>query len=246
VAAVALRYDNPASDVFSTIPVLVSEAATTLYFPQAADGSGYRTNFILVNASDTPANAKLEFYGGDGSPINLPIAGGLRASVDVALAARGVARLVTDGTSPGVQVGWVRVSSDVPIGGSSIFQTVGGGLITSEAGVSTSPAAAHFTTYVESLGSAESGLAIANPNGADVTVTLNLRDADGDIVATTAFKLPKLGHVAKFFTQWFPSGFGEFAGTLEVVAASPVSGVALRYDNEEANVFATLPVAVIP
>ena len=51
---------------------------------------------------------------------------------------------------------------------------------------------------------------------------------------------------AKFFTEFFPSGFGDFEGTLEVLAPAPVSGVAIRFDNESADVFATLPVIVIP
>ena len=46
--------------------------------------------------------------------------------------------------------------------------------------------------------------------------------------------------------QWFPTGFEDFEGTLEVTSTAAVSGVALRYDNERANVFATLPVIVIP
>ncbi len=72
VAAVALRYDNMnlnvAAQVFSTIPVLVDEASTTLFFPQVADGAGYRTNFILINPLDTPATSvRLEFYQSDGT-----------------------------------------------------------------------------------------------------------------------------------------------------------------------------------
>ncbi len=250
VAAVALRYDNPNQDVFSTIPVLVNEAATTLYFPQVADGLGYRTNFILLNPSTASATATLEFYDNQGNPLSLPIGGSEKTSYTVDLNAKGAARFITDGTSVdpygNPKVGWVRVSSPQRLGGSAIFQTVAGGIITSEAGVASSPSASHFTTYVESLGYAESGLAIANPNTAEVNITLNLRDTDGGVAATTNLKLPPLGHVAKFFTQWFPGGFDEFEGTLEVVASAPVTGVALRYDNLGANVFATLPVVVIP
>jgi hypothetical protein len=79
-----------------------------------------------------------------------------------------------------------------------------------------------------------------------VTVTLNLRDTSGQVAATTTVPLPPLGHVAKFFTQWFPSGYAEFEGTLEIVSTGAVSAVALRYDNSQQNVFATLPVIVIP
>jgi len=249
VAAVALRCDNSTLDVFSTIPVLVDEAATTLYFPQVADGGGYRTNFILVNPSGAATTAKLEFFADDGSPLALPIGGSNRTSYNVLLSARGVAHLITDGTSAHINVGWVRLTCPVAIGGSSIFQTISGTRISSEAGVSSSPLAAHLTTYVESLGYAASGLAICNPNSGQVAVTLNLRNSSGQTVATTRFSLPPLGHVAKFFSgpgQWFPNGFDQFQGTLEVIATGQVGAVALRYDNSDASVFATLPVVIIP
>jgi hypothetical protein len=247
VAAVALRYDNPDQSTFSTIPVLVDETATTLYFPQVADGGGYRTNFILVNPSGNAATAKLEFFAGNGTPLSLPIAGVLKTSHEVSLTPRGVARLVTDGTASGIRVGWVKVTSPVALGGSAIFQTLSGARITAEAGVASSPLAEHFTLYVESLGFTESGLALSNPNPGAVTVTLRLRDPSGQEVGSHSFSLPPFGHTAQFFTEnWFPDGFEDFEGTLEVLATAPVTGVALRYDNFEANVFATLPVVVVP
>ncbi len=250
VAAVALRYDNTTLDsaqqVFSTIPVLVDEAATTLYFPQVADGGGYKTNFILVNSTSNSTTARLDFFASDGTPLILPIGGVPRTSIDVPLSVRGVARVVTDGTSSGVKVGWVRVTCTVALGGSAIFQTVPGARITSEAGVASSPLASHFTTYVESLGFAESGMALCNPNSIAVTITLKLRNSAGEIVATTNFGLPPLGHIPRFFTQLFPGAFDEFEGTLEVLTTGPVSAVALRYDNQGGTVFATIPVIVIP
>ena len=246
VAAVALRYDNPGQDVFSAIPVLVDEAATTLYFPQVADGGGYRTNFILLNPSASSTIAHLEFFGDDGSPLGLSIGGAAATNVDLRIEAKGAVHLITDGTPASTRVGWVRVTSPVAIGGSALFQTVGPGWIQSEAGVPASPAAGHFTTYVTSMGSTESGLALSNPNQTSVTVTLKLRDTTGLVVASTTISLNPLAHIARFFTQWFPAAGVDFEGTLEVLATDPVCGVALRYDNSQQNVFATLPIIVIP
>ena len=246
VAAVALRYDNVEQDVFSTIPVLLNETATRLYFPQVADGGTYRTNFILLNPTTTSYNATLNFYTSNGTPLPLLIAGNLKTFHNVPLSAKGVARVVTDGTFSDTRAGWVMVESPLAIGGSSIFQTVVGGKVTSQAGVSSSPLALRFITYVESLGFAESGLAVSNPNNLAVTLTFNLRNSSGQIVATTTRTLGGFGHLAQFFTQLFPTGFGEFEGTLEVLSTAPVCGVALRYDNASANVFTTLSVIVIP
>ncbi len=252
VAAVALRYDNVNLGanqwVFSTIPVLVDEAATTLYFPQVADGSGYQTNFILVNPGTADTTARLEFFTGTGEPMQLPIDGGMKTSYDVSLKGKGVTRFVTDGTSAGIRTGWVKVTSLQPIGGSAIFQTVAGTKISSEAGVASSPLTSHFTTYVDSLGDAQSGLAICNPNGGQVMLTLRLRDTAGNVVATKQFPLVRNGYVAGFFSgtgQWFPTGYNDFEGTLEVTSdGGAVSAVALRY--EDAVVFATIPVIILP
>jgi hypothetical protein len=265
VEAVALRYDNATQDVFTTIPVtmhvenpsrqnmsghiyIVPSRTSTLYFPQAADGETYRTNFILVNPTDSATTATLDFFGNDGAPLPLPIGGVARTSLTVSLNARGAARLVTDGTSSGIKVGWVRVTAPIDgLGGSAIFQTVVNNRITSEAGVSSSPLSSHFTTYVDSLGFAESGLALCNPSSSIVNVAFNLRNSFGQLVASTTRTLQPSAHMAQFFTQLFPTGFEEFEGTLEVLATgAPVSGVALRYENPGGTVFATTPVVVLP
>jgi hypothetical protein len=270
VQAVALRYDNPSEDVFTTIPVVpvladpnkVTEQdpahkqiprfeTTTLYYPQIADGGGYRTNFVLVNPSDTATTATMEFYGGNGRPLSLAIGGTARTTLAVSLPAYNVARVLTDGTSSDLKVGWARVTTPSAlywktIGGSAIFQTVDGGRITSEAGVSSSPAGSHFLTYVDSLGFAQSGVAVANPNSTSTNVTFNLRNTSGAVVASVTKTLPAMGQTAQFFTQLFPQGFDEFEGTLELITNGPsISGVALRYDNPDLSVFATMPLIPI-
>lgn len=263
-SAVALRYDNAAANVFTTIPVvfhvenpsrepsahpyLKPVRTTTLYFAQVADGSTYRTNFVLVNPTDSATTATLEFYSDTGSPLPLPIAGAQRTTYPVSLGARSVARVVTDGTSSEITAGWARMTAPIEgIGGSAIFQTVVQGEIASEAGVSSSPSATRFATYVDTLEFADSGVALSNPNNSNVNVRFNLRNTSGQIAASTTQTLPSLGHLARMVTQLFPSGFDEFEGTLEVVATGgPVTGVALRYNNPGGTIFSTTPIVVIP
>ncbi len=244
--AVALRYDNPEQDAFSTIPVLADEAATELYFPQIADGGGYRSTFILMNPSASTAQARIEFFSHSGEPLGISVGGVLKTRHEVSIPRDGVFTFATGGASASAVTGWVRVTSGVPIGGSSIFQVVSGGRIVSQAGVAASPAVPRFTSYVESLGYTESGLAICNPAAGATRLALRLRNAAGEIVASASILVPPLGHVAKFFTEWFPDSFPEFQGTLEVESGVPVAGVALRYDNYLADVFATIPVVTIP
>jgi hypothetical protein len=249
VGVIALRYDNPltTSQVFSTIPVLLDEASSTLYMPQLADGNGYRSHILLLNPQGNTASlAKIEFFKNDGTPQSIPIEGQLLTSLEVDIKPNGVARIVTDGVSPESNVAWVKVTSTVPIYGSTIFQTIDQGRIISEAGVSSSPLMLHFIAYATSLGSTGSGLAICNPNAKEATLEVKLRRATGAIAAKTSLSLAPGSHFAKFFTEWFPDGFEEFDGPIEFISNVPVSAVALRYDNPGWNVFATIPVFEIP
>jgi hypothetical protein len=243
--AVALRFDNSAQDVFSTIPVSAGDSSTVLYFPQVADGQDYRTNFILVNPTASDAVARLEFFASDGRPLELPIEGKLKTSHQILLHGKGVGSFSTDGVAMELRTGWVRVTSPTAISGSAIFQRLHQERIESEAGVSSSPLSQHFVAYVESLGFTESGLALCNPNSQPVTIALRLHNPSGEIVATQRLTLAGMGHTAKFFVNWFADGFENFQGTLEILADRPLSGVALRYDNLIADVFATLPLIPI-
>jgi hypothetical protein len=243
LAATALRFEL--GGVFSTIPVIVDQPGSVLYFPQLADGGGYRSNFILLNPSSTAITAVLEFFADDGSPLALPVGGVSRTSQTVDIAANGAVHLSTDGASPALKAGWARASAAAPMAGSLVFQVRSGGGIQAEAGVSASPLGRHFMGYIDSVDSAQSGVAICNPNAFQMALTLNLRRSSGEIADTASLVLPPRAHVAGFVRQWFAGLSGDFEGTLEVVAPAPVSAVALRYDNPQLNVFATLPVVPI-
>jgi hypothetical protein len=245
IAALALRYDNPGGDVFSTIPVLVDEASTTLLFSHLADGAGYRTEFVFINPSDVEAEGALEFLGDDGKPLTLTVGRQTVSRTSFALPARGVIRLVTDGTSTDLKTGWARLTANTAVGGSALFQAVSGSRVVSEAGVSSSPPAVHLMNYVEATGYTRTGVALCNPNQSVTTVTLNVRDSAGMVLDTARFELPPFAHVARFLSDWIPAARG-FVGTIEIVATGGVAGISVRYDNADAGVFATQPMTVIP
>ena len=250
LAALALRYDNVnlngKPQVFSSIPSFMEDASTFMIFPQVVDGAGYRTELVFVNPSDIPVSAKLEFFRSDGTSLGVPIHGVQHAGLDVPLSAKGAAHLFTDGSSREIVSGWIRVSCAAPIFGAAIFQSDAGLGVLAEAGVDASPPARHFAAYVESLGSTESGIAICNPGASAVSLLLHLRRSDGEIVASTGVYLPAMGQIAKYFSEWFPRGYAEFAGTLEFQSTGPVHAVGLRYDNADHSVFAALPITILP
>jgi sugar lactone lactonase YvrE len=261
VQVAALRYDNAAQDVFTTIPVstyvpdpsavfdhvfIPVNRTTSLYFPYVSDGGTYRTDFMLLNAGDAATTATLEFFAEDGAPLSLAIGGVERTSQSVALPARGAARVVTDGSASAATRGWARLTAPVGgIDGSAIVQTVGAGRITSEAGVSPSPPAPHFSSYVETNASTQSALAIGNPNTAAASLTFYLRDTAGQIHARAARTLAAFGQMMPLVTDLFPS-VTTFEGTLEVETGGPaLAAVGVRRDNPGATVFTTTPVVAV-
>ena len=243
--AVALRYDNEAQDVFSTIPVIAEERAAPLYFPQIVDGAGYRTNFILLNPRDFSLSVRLEFFAPDGTPLSLPINGAWRTSLDFFLEPRSSVSCFTDAEETAIRAGWAKAASSVPIEGAAVIQRIQGPAIFSEAGMVPVSPAERFLSYIDSKGSADSGVAICNPNSEAVRLNLRLRNPEGEIVAVTSRVLSRRGQLSGFFTEWFPFGFREFEGTLDVSSLAPVAAVALRFDNPLLDVFAALPVVVI-
>ena len=109
-----------------------------------------------------------------------------------------------------------------------------------------STAASHYLMYVDTRNSADSGVALCNPSSSNVSVTLNLRDTSGSLVAQAGISIPANGHMAQFMSQMFPD-FREFEGTLEIFTSGvPIGSTALRFDNPDGSVFTTTPVIVIP
>lgn len=266
--AAALRYDNPAQDVLTAMPVVAETTnpdpfvnnpehkaiarldRTTLYFPHLADGGGYRSSFLLLNPASAPVTATLEFFASNGSPLALPINGTSRTTHTVQLAARQVARIDTAGSSEEIKWGWARLTASERIywhtlGGSVILQAVRDGSIASEAGVSSSVLMSNFATYVDGTGSAEAGIAVANPRDTAVTLAFTLRDSSGALLAGPMVRdVPARGHLAQFVTQIFPGASG-IEGTLAVQASAPVAGIGLRYESVERPIFTTVPVVPV-
>lgn len=261
VQVAALRYDNAARDVFTTVPIshyvpnpsdvgghvfIPVNQTTTLYYPYVADGGSYRTDFMLFNAGDTATTATLEFFAETGTRLGLAIGGVQRTSHSVALAARGATRIVSDGTAAAATRGWARLTAPVGgVAGSAILQTLGAGRIASEAGVSHSPPLPHFSAHVEMAPSTQTALAIANPNSANVSLTFYLRNPAGQIHARATRTLVASGRMMPLVTDLFPT-FTTFEGTLEVESdRAAVSAVAVRRDNPGGTVFTTMPVAAV-
>ena len=262
ISVVALRgFTNEQSDfLMTTLPVapLSSTSSETVYFPHFADGSGWTTQVVLVNPTDSTMTGIVQFLGqGSGPTAATPVSlmlndGSSGSSFPYSIPERSSQRFTTSNPAGTVSVGSVRAT---PNGGSTtpsglvIFSFVSGGVTVSEAGVPALPEGAAFRVYVEAsgtptqIGSVRSGVAITDTSGSSNAVTLEVTDLAGVLAAAPeTISIPPSGHVARFLDELF-SLSSDFSGVLRVASTSNVAiaGLRLRINERGETKMTTVP-----
>lgn len=251
VFGTTLRFDPDLSSLAS-IPVIDTKdnpESYNLYFPQIADGSGYRTVFSIVNPNSAALSADLELFHQDGTPLALKINEQSGSSHVSAIPANGTVFLETAGDASSVQVGWARVRANGPIGGSVVYVYQSGGKTLAEAGINPAIPAKEFVLPIDRRGGIQAGLAVANPSsGSSMTVSLSLHAADGSLVGLPAVReLDGQRQFAVLLDELFPTlSLNDFIGSLVVKSsAGDMAGTTLRF-NQEVTILSSLPVTPTP
>ena len=247
ISVIALRIftNEQAEFLMTTLPVapLTPPAKDTIYFPHFADGSGWTTQVILVNPSDSAISGTVQFLGeGNGMteapPLSLMLNDGSTGSTfSYSIPPRSVRRLTTANPSGALSVGSLRAKA---AGGSTlpsglvIFSYVSRGVTVSEAGVAALPKGSAFRVYVEAsgapgkAGSVRSGIAITNTSRASNTVRLELTHMNGSrAAASQTLSIPPSGQVARVIDELL-SVPDNFSGVLRVTSSADVAVVGLR------------------
>lgn len=214
-----------------------------IYFAQLADGGGYATQFLLVNPSDVDVSCTLDLFRSNGLPWALTLNGATDSSFALGIRARGTLILKSGNQGGETQVGWARVRSTNPIGGSLIYSYQAGGRVLGEAGLDPSVPCESFRLSLDTQNDYLAGLAIANPNPMPVSLSLILYDSGGNSLASSNRSLGSMEHFARLPAEIFPSyNFYNFTGSIAVQAPeSVVVGTTLRFD-AGVNVLASIPV----
>ncbi len=257
ISVIALRgFTNERSEfLMTTLPVapLASTSSETVYFPHFVDGSGWTTQVVLVNPTDSTMTGTVQFLGqGNGttaaSPVTLMLDdGSIGSSFPYSIPPRSSQRFTTSNPTGTVSVGSVRAvvdSGNSAPSGLVIFSFASGGVTVSETGAPALPEASAFRVYVEGsgiseqIGSVRSGVAITTTSDEPHTVTLELTSLDGETVAAPAIvAIPPSGQVARFvdelsgvdsFTGTSLPWPNEFSGVLRITSTSEVAVVGLR------------------
>ena len=218
----------------------------SLLFPQFADGnhagSPISSEVTLVNLDPlTEGVAMLEINDDDGEPMTVDLGGQVvEGRKEVFIAPGGSVRIGTDGLGP-LQVGSVRVHSDVRLAGFVLYRSSEG-----VAGVAASDSLVRFVSPVKTGPGIDSGIALMSVGMGASQITLQLRDRGGATVATAELFLSARGQTAKRIGEldWQPPmDLTDFSGTLEVNGTQAFAATAIRTTPGE---YATLPVAELP
>ncbi len=119
------------------------------------------------------------------------------------------------------------------------------GTLVSEAGVPASPTLQEGRIFAEVDGSVRTGIAIANPNNATVTIFFVFTDVNGIDFGNSSFTLGPFEQTARFLDEEPFNGGSTLLGTFTFVSNLPVSVIALRgFTNQRSEfLMTTLPVA---
>jgi len=228
-------------------------------FAQFGDGNGLTSTFIVINRSTTQTvSGTIKLFDSSGNPISVQV--NTKMAPDVNSQPEGLSNLLvngsfpfvipplgvgfysTDGKAAATQVGSAQLTSTLPVAATILFAASFG-----TTGVGAVTPLQHFSVPIEMdiPKGILTGVAIANPTGSAVTVTLQLRDTNGTPVTggSKTETLPANGQIARFPNELFPSvNLNQFKGTLEVTAPVGQDGMAVRVSPGQ---FSTLPVAAI-
>jgi hypothetical protein len=220
--ALGIRFNGTA---FTSIEAVGPQERGNRTISHIADGGGWRTTIVLVNADSSPAAFTLNFFGEDGSPMTLAIAGrGRVSSISDTIPVGGGRTYETNGTE--AVVGWALVTTSQSVGGTAIFRAVDSG---QEAAVPLLAAgASKLLIPYDTSGGLALGIAFANPSATnDVTVTVTARNEQGRTIASDRKVVPARGHSSLVFSN--PSGApADQRGVLELSAPSTIFALGIR------------------
>jgi hypothetical protein len=226
--------------------------------PDFADGGGYTTSIILVNATDLQLTGRISFLDTAGAATSVMIAGSSSDTFSYSIPPRGSVKVVTEGSAQTVRSGTVRILpglASFAAASLAVFSFKPGAVTVSEAGVAGTPAGSNapLRMYIEASGfygeidSIQTGIAIANTAATSNVVTLEATQLDGTqqgLVAT--FTLQPYSQTTKFLNQIFSTMPRLFKGVLRISSSAPISVVGLRGRYNERSDFLMTTIQPVP
>jgi sugar lactone lactonase YvrE len=241
--------------IITTTPVADLTQSTDnnpMYIAQFADGGGYTTSLILMNASAAIETGTIQIMDNNGAPLVVhSVEGSSGSSFPYSIPPNGIYRFQTDGSPADGKAGWVTLAPDSgasrPVG-AGIFGYNPGNVLVTESGVPMTSATTHARVYVDRSGNHNTGLAVANISEASAAITIRAYQTDGITAAGTSvgpLTLAAYGHDSKFADQYIAGLPDEFTGILDVSSTAPFAALTVRalYNENDDFLMTTFPVA---
>ncbi len=241
--------------LLTTTPIAdLTKPATSdaVFFPQFADGGGYTTSLILLNASDGLETGTLQALNDNGNPVVFNDGGGTAGSMfRYSIPAGGALHYQTDGSPAAANTGWVKLTPDAgtstPVG-AGIFGCNPGSFLVTESGIPATVATTHARVYVDMSGGHGTGLAIANPTNTSASITIAAFQSDGITGVGTSLgplSIPANGHSARFADEFIAGLPAGFSGVLDIISSTPFAALTMRslYNERHDFLLATFPIA---
>jgi hypothetical protein len=162
-------------------------SASESVLPQLAFGGGWYTALYFTNGNTQPVSFTVNFYGNDGTPLNVPALNG--SSVSVNLAARGTAIIECPNAGPVVIVGYVTTALPTGVTGYGVFRQSVAGVNDQEAVVPLSGNMATTSTLLFDDTKYVTAFAVVNLASVANTITATARDTQGNNIGTGTLQL---------------------------------------------------------
>ncbi|MEK7754134.1 MAG: hypothetical protein AAB403_02120 [Planctomycetota bacterium] len=213
--------------------------------PLVIDGGGWKTSLVLTNLDTRTVYFDLFFVGGDGSPLNLPVAGlGSVARVFGSLPINQRLTIETEGTAESVSEGYVSFYTvDRPADDPKSQVTPGriGALAIVRGSppdrpgfeavfAATSMFEARFTLPFDNRSGFRSGLIVVNASVRSSPVTLVVRDERGNVLVRDAGTLEKGQRLAALLVDMYPETADQVGIVQISTSALALSGLGIRLD----------------
>lgn len=201
--SVVVAPDNGVDSV--VVPVTLTVRPNRLLVPQVADGAGWQTSLLLVNADREDAPFTVRFFAPDGTPLPLPLEGaGTVSELSATLPPGGLQVLRTAGADARLLQGWAEITATRFVGGTVIFRqrTPAGD---SEAALSLLPPPAGPVTlpFDNSEGFA-TAFALLNAGASSASAELTFRDENGTLLLQDSLSLPAGARQAFSLPEQYP------------------------------------------
>ena len=234
------------STTLTTIPALANIGTGGGSIAHIATGNGWQTTFVLVNTGAAAAQADLNFFADNGTPLSLPLGTTTASSVNQVIPA-GASLIVQSAaplSDPAPTVGSAQLTTNGNVGGFVIFRYNPNG---QEAVVPLENRnAAAYVLAFDNTSQTATGVAINSVSAQAVNIPVIVRDATGAQITTDNISLAANGHLA--FTlgiDKYPATVG-LRGTIEFDAPAGAQIGALGIRIPLAHTFTTLPALTKP